>query len=113
MIGDINSELEDYDQHDANEFLSAFFEGLNEDLNRIKVKPPFRSLKFTNEKLEQQIKATWERLQNKENSFITDLFRGQLVNITLCLACKHETYDIQEFDCLPLDMPKENSRSTY
>ena len=44
-IEESNSMFAGYDQHDAQEFLKALLEGINEDLNRITSKQPYKELK--------------------------------------------------------------------
>lgn len=33
-----------YSQHDAQEFLKAILEGINDDVNRVVIKPPYKEL---------------------------------------------------------------------
>ena len=44
-----------YEQHDAQEFLKTLLEGVNEDLNRVSVKQPYRELKAEPERNLQSI----------------------------------------------------------
>jgi Ubiquitin C-terminal hydrolase len=44
-----------YDQHDAQELLKAVLEGINDDLNRVKTKPPYKELKIDPKKTLQQV----------------------------------------------------------
>lgn len=108
MIADVNPEFEDYSQHDSNELLAALFEGLNNELNKNKKVPRSRALKFTNESLKEQMDATWNKSMKEESSFITDLFKGQLVNIMFCLSWKKYLYDFDNFECLSLEIPSKS-----
>ena len=107
MIADVNPEFEDYNQHDSYDLLIAFFEGLNNELNRNKNVPRSIALKFTNESLKEQMDATWIKSMKEESSFITDLFKGQLVNIMYCLSWKKYLYDFDNFECLSLEIPNK------
>ena len=44
-LGEANSMFSGYEQHDAQEFLKTLLEGINEDLNRVTVKQPYKELK--------------------------------------------------------------------
>lgn len=44
-IEESNSMFAGYDQHDAQEFLKALLEGINEDLNRVTIKQAYKELK--------------------------------------------------------------------
>ena len=44
-----------YDQHDAQEFLKTLLEGINDDLNRVRTKQPYRELKIDPKKMIQQV----------------------------------------------------------
>ena len=44
-----------YDQQDAQEFLKALLEGINNDLNRVTKKPPYKELKIDPNKTIQQV----------------------------------------------------------
>ena len=108
MIADVNPEFEDYSQHDPYDLLIAFLEGLNNELNRNKNAPWSRALKFTNESLKEQMDATWNKSIKEESSFITDLFKGQLVNIMHWLSWNKYLYDFDNFECISLDIPSKS-----
>ena len=44
-----------YDQHDAQELLKAVLEGINDDVNRITKKPPYKELKIDHKKSLQEV----------------------------------------------------------
>jgi ubiquitin carboxyl-terminal hydrolase 8 len=81
------------DQHDSQEFLSFVLDGLDEDLNRIKHKPP--PVEMTPER-EQALETLptevasqkeWDIYRMRNDSFIVDLFQGQYRNRLECLTC--------------------------
>lgn len=44
-----------YDQHDAQELLKAVLEGINDDVNRVTKKPPYKELKIDPKKTLQEV----------------------------------------------------------
>ena len=81
------------DQHDSQEFLSFVLDGLHEDLNRVKNKPP--PVEMTPEREaaletlppEVASEKEWQIYRMRNDSFIVDLFQGQYRNRLECLTC--------------------------
>ncbi|KIR42515.1 ubiquitin carboxyl-terminal hydrolase 8 [Cryptococcus deuterogattii 99/473] len=81
------------DQHDSQEFLSFVLDGLHEDLNRIKRKPPPVEMTPEREAMlesappEVASEREWAIYRQRNDSLIVDLFQGQYRNRLECLTC--------------------------
>jgi ubiquitin carboxyl-terminal hydrolase 8 len=81
------------EQQDSQEFLSFLLDGLHEDLNRIKNRPP--PVEMTPEReaaletLPPSVAAEkeWRIYKQRNDSFVVDLFQGQYRNRLECLTC--------------------------
>jgi ubiquitin carboxyl-terminal hydrolase 8 len=68
-------------------------DGLHEDLNRVKVKPPpvemtpEREARLETLPPEVASQQEWEIYRQRNDSFIVDLFQGQYRNRLECLTC--------------------------
>ncbi|WWD20590.1 hypothetical protein CI109_105066 [Kwoniella shandongensis] len=102
------------DQHDSQEFLSFVLDGLHEDLNRVKHKPP--PVEMTPEREaaletlppEVASQKEWDIYKMRNDSFIVDLFQGQYRNRLECLTCHKTstTYDTFMYMSLPVPAGK-------
>jgi ubiquitin carboxyl-terminal hydrolase 2/21 len=101
-----------YGQQDAQEFLRFLLDGLHEELNRIFKKPPYKEMNFGTLSLDEQSEKWWQYNMARDDSIITDLFTGQLMNTISCLACKHESYAFDNFMDLSVSIPRKGSRIT-
>ncbi|GHJ88910.1 hypothetical protein NliqN6_5312 [Naganishia liquefaciens] len=103
------------DQHDSQEFLSFLLDGLHEDLNRIRTKPP--AVEMTPEReaaletLPPSVAAEkeWQIYKQRNDSLIVDLFQGQYRNRMECLTCHKTstTYDAFMYLSLPVPQGKQ------
>ena len=85
------------------ELCRFLLDGLNEDLNRAG-KSTYKELSGEGEPRE-VIEDWWEYNNSRENSIITDYFRGQLLSTITCTTCKHKNYAADTFLDLPLPIP--------
>ncbi|OCF30719.1 hypothetical protein I316_07605 [Kwoniella heveanensis BCC8398] len=108
------SQFSGTDQHDSQEFLSFVLDGLHEDLNRVKHKPP--PVEMTPEREaaletlppEVASEKEWQIYRMRNDSFIVDLFQGQYRNRLECLTCHKTstTYDAYMYMSLPVPSGK-------
>ncbi|WVQ70525.1 hypothetical protein IAR50_000044 [Cryptococcus sp. DSM 104548] len=102
------------DQHDSQEFLSFVLDGLHEDLNRIKKKPPpvemtpQREAMLESSPPEVASESEWQIYRQRNDSLIVDLFQGQYRNRLECLTCHKTstTYDAFMYMSLPVPSGK-------
>lgn len=59
-------------------------DGLHEELNKVTKKPAYRELDFESLPADQQSEKWWQYNRERDNSIITELFTGQLVNKMEC-----------------------------
>lgn len=113
LVGRCNSQFIGYGQQDSQEFLRFALDGLSADLNRITTKAKYKELNFKTETEEEQSDEWWKYFKSIEDSYITDLFQGQLMNKTECHSCGHKSLAFDNFMDLSLPLPKEESKSLY
>lgn len=99
-----------YNQQDAQEFLRFLLDGLHEDLNRVKVRPKLLYDEKFEDTLDDLEKAnlSWNRYHALNDSFIFDLFGGQLQSTIHCLTCDYQSSTFDTFWDLSLPIPKES-----
>jgi ubiquitin C-terminal hydrolase len=103
----VNSQFSGYDQQDAQEFLKALLEGINDDGNRNRSKPAYKELKVDPRKSIQDVSNEWfEYNLGRDNSIITDLFCGQLLNKVICTHCNYESVSFDNFWDLSLSFTR-------
>lgn len=99
------------DQHDAQEFLAFLLDGLHEDLNYVKTKPPPVEMSEEREReletLPQQIASVkeWAIYRERNDSLIVDWFQGQFRNKLTCLTCGKTSTTYNAFLYLSLPIP--------
>ncbi|KAK6906785.1 hypothetical protein I203_100772 [Kwoniella mangroviensis CBS 8507] len=110
------SQFSGTDQHDSQEFLSFVLDGLHEDLNRVKHKPP--PVEMTPER-EAQLETLppeiasekeWQIYRMRNDSFIVDLFQGQYRNRLECLTCHKTSTTYDAFMYMSLPVPAGKSK---
>jgi ubiquitin carboxyl-terminal hydrolase 2/21 len=99
-----------YSQQDAQEFLRAAIDGLHEDLNRVRQQPAYEELKdIDGELVVAQSERWWSHFCARNDSFIFDLFGGQLRSTLSCSKCKSVSIAFDPFMDLSLPIPKPKS----
>lgn len=98
-----------YEQHDAQEFLRYLIDKLHADVNRVHTKP--KHYPEISDKLSDNCLAAehWKRYLLSENSFILDLFAGQLKSTLQCLVCGNKSVTFEIFWDVSLPLPAYKS----
>ena len=92
-----------YNQHDTQEFCRLFLEDISNEMNKVKIKPPYIELKDEN-KNKIQLNYEYDKIfKRREDSIVVDTFYGQIINIFQC-KCGFETYSYEKFLDVPLLM---------
>ena len=92
-----------YNQHDTQEFCRLFLEDISNEMNKVKIKPPYIELKDEN-KNKIQLNYEYDKIfKRREDSIVVDTFYGQIINIFQC-KCGFETYSYEKFLDIPLLM---------
>lgn len=98
-----------YDQHDAQEFLAVFLDGIHEDLNRsyensrnLPAEPDIDRATLTESRPERLAADAWRRYLVGNKSFLVDLFQGQLESRVTCVECRDFLLKYEPFMYLSL-----------
>ncbi|XP_060069367.1 ubiquitin carboxyl-terminal hydrolase 8-like [Ylistrum balloti] len=105
IVGKYQPMFAGYDQQDSQEFLTFVMDGLNEGLNKVKVKPKLPD--SDSDKLPdiQAAELAWRRHCLIYQSIIVDLFQGMLRSTLMCLTCRHRSVTFEVFMYLSLPIP--------
>ena len=102
----MHSTFNNYNQNNSQDFCQVFLEDLNEELKEIKNIKFHRSFAFNPNKTKKVEDRQFNfRMNEKENSIISDLFNLQIININKC-NCGYEVYSFQKFLSLSLSIPE-------
>jgi ubiquitin carboxyl-terminal hydrolase 2/21 len=104
------SEFRGYGQQDAQEFMRFLLDRMHDELNRVPVKPQYKEMKFETLTLEKQSEGWFKYFRERDDSIMTDLFEGQLINRLKCLSCGYETYAFDNFMDLSVEIPRKAIR---
>ncbi len=88
-------------QHDTQEFCRLFLEDISNEMNKVKIIPPYIELdNYGKSKI--QLNYEYDKIfKRRENSIVVDTFYGQTINIFKC-KCGYESYSYQKFLDVPL-----------
>ncbi|XP_062607024.1 ubiquitin carboxyl-terminal hydrolase 19-like isoform X1 [Saccostrea cucullata] len=107
LIAQKASQFNGFAQHDAQEFMAFFLDGLHEDLNRIKDKPYTETVDSDGRPDEVVADEAWEMYKKRNDSFIVDLFQGQYKSKLTCPICGKISITFDPFLYLSLPLPKK------
>lgn len=112
-VAQISPQFAGYGQHDSQEFLRFLMDGLHDDLNRIKNKPPYEEIKDgKNDTNETKSLRWWKNYTDRNNSIFTDIFCGQLSSTIVCEECGHTSTAFDPFWDLSLPIPKRFTKKS-
>lgn len=94
-----------YGQQDAQEFMRFLIDRMHDELNRVPVKQKYEEVQFVKFSVEEQSDKWTEYYHKRDDSIMTDLFQGQLINRLWCLSCGHQTYAFDNFMDLSIEIP--------
>ena len=97
----VEEKYKDFSQHEPSEMLSDFLNNLSIQLNRS------NSMQYNDlNGLKKDALFEWNKMLNKENSIIKDLFYGLVNNSISCQNCSQITNKYEEFLLLDLPIPE-------
>jgi ubiquitin carboxyl-terminal hydrolase 4/11/15 len=96
-----------YIQHDSQEFLAYFLDGLHEDLNRIR-KAPYVEMPDVTDGQDMNIAAAraWEAHCRRNDSLVMDTFYGQFKSTCVCPDCNRVSLSFDAFNHVSLEIPQ-------
>jgi ubiquitin carboxyl-terminal hydrolase 2/21 len=106
VVGRFVQRFSGFAQHDAQEFLRFFLDGLHEDLNRIHTKPAYEEIKDDPNLSEvEKSNVWWRNYAERNDSQIRDIFCGQLRSYVTCSKCKHRSSAYDPFWDISIPVP--------
>ncbi|KAL3532190.1 hypothetical protein ACH5RR_005711 [Cinchona calisaya] len=99
-----------YSQHDSQEFLAFFLDGLHEDLNRVKCKPYIEVKDGDCHSDDEVADEHWRNHLLRNDSIIVDLCQGQYRSTLVCPVCKKLSITFDPFMYLSLPLPSTSMR---
>lgn len=97
-------------QHDSQEFLAYFLDGLHEDLNRIR-KAPYVEMPDVTDGQNMNVAAfrAWEAHCRRNDSLVMDTFYGQFKSTCVCPKCNRVSLSFDAFNHVSLEIPQAKS----
>jgi ubiquitin carboxyl-terminal hydrolase 4/11/15 len=85
---------------------------MHDELNRVTSKPAYKEMNFDKLSIAEQSQKWQDYFEKKDNSIMSDVFGGQLMNRLQCLSCKHNTLAFDNFMDLSIEIPRKAVRIT-
>jgi len=109
-MSQLKAEFAGWQQHDAQEFLTAFLEGLGEDLNRVPNKP-YIELKDSAERDDVEVAAEcWNAQLRRDWSIVVALFFGQFKSTLRCTECSSVNSSFESFSIVQVPFPEHDGQ---
>ncbi|KAH6579748.1 hypothetical protein BASA61_010058 [Batrachochytrium salamandrivorans] len=87
-----------YEQHDSQEFLRFFLDGLHDEVNKgLQSKFTYTDAEFDSLNVLKKSTVCWNRYHSFNNSTVCDVFTGQLASTVTCQACAAESTTFDTF----------------
>ncbi|KAL1556425.1 ubiquitinyl hydrolase 1 [Salvia divinorum] len=100
-----------YNQHDSQELLAFFLDGLHEDLNRVKQKPYIEAKDYDGQPDDIVADEFWKYHKARNDSVIVDICQGQYKSTLVCPVCDKISITFDPFMYLSLPLPSIATRS--
>ena len=85
---------------------------MHDELNRVSQKPAYKEMNYDKLSADKQSEKWFEYYRQQDNSIMTDLFEGQLMNRLSCLSCGHQALAFDSFMDLSVEIPRKAVRIT-
>lgn len=110
-----NKTLADYSQHDIQEFLAFFLDGLHEDLNRTIIRKYEQNPEWMGEQIEIFCNNADKLYLKRNDSVIVKYFHGQFSSKIQCPSsdCGHFSISCEPFNMISLNLPSTHSLITF
>ena len=103
-----------YQQQDSQEFLRFLVDALHEDLNRIRKPPKYVQIEDKDsDTMLIRSNRWWNNYISRNDSFIVELFAGQLQSTLVCSVCSHKSIVFDPFWDLSLPIPRHSNSDSY
>ena len=116
LIRELNPMFEGNLQHDAQEALQFLLQGMHQDLNRVREKPPRVECADSDGRRDEVVaREAWRHFGRTEDSVIADLFMGQFRSTTTCLrpGCGRRNHKFDTYQMLSLPIPALETRCVH
>ncbi|CEO95488.1 USP domain-containing protein [Plasmodiophora brassicae] len=111
-IGTICTRFRGYAQQDSQEFLRTLLSGMHDDLNRIRTKPAYTEItELPNDSDDDLAMRWWQNYTDRNLSFLSTLFCGQLKSSVVCGSCSYVSRTFDPFWDLSLQIKRTATRS--
>ena len=108
-MGRVNPQFLGYGQQDSQEFISILLDALNDELNRVIVKP-YEMIR--DQEKDEGVTAYADYIfanhLKRNSSIVSELFHGQFVSRTVCPTCQHLSLNCDPLEVLSLDISSES-----
>jgi len=110
VVGKWAPHFSGFNQQDSQEFMRFLLDGLNEDVRRERRKPSTAERRESSPELSipAMSQLSWNKHLYMNDSYMTDLFCGQLLSQIKCLSCQNISHCFDPFLDLSVPIPKKS-----